>query len=425
MVSGIFAAYKKERSRWGLIVAACLAILLVAFLATGPSFAASPAKAKAARIGVITSRSGTLAHSSLPMIRALQLTAERVNQQGGINLGQSKVPLELVFVDAKSDPQRAVALLHKLAKDPSILAVIGPADTAMAEALRGEMATLNLPLISSSAAVISEATIPAEMRVFSIGLAAEHYFELVMTAALRHQRADRPVRVGIIYENDTFGFAVLKGVVRQARKAGLPLVFQHAIVSIRDLAGAHQLLKQREPTVLIVAANKPALNRDVLRLIARHRVDLDMLVFSACDMAQLSSLGEMAEYILCPVQWDGLSAQEDPYWGRSATFLSIYEVSFGAEPPHQAAQAAAALTVLAKGLERAAVLDRSRLREALEETDQATVFGPVRFGPDGRNRAAEALLEQIRGGTRMTVLPPDRAWIPLIATMPAWKDRLP
>jgi branched-chain amino acid transport system substrate-binding protein len=398
--------------------------LLAILLAIGPSWAAG-AKQTKARIGVITSRSGAVAPSSLPMIRALQLTVERINQQGGVALGHNKMLLELVFVDAKSDPQRAVTLLKELAKDPTIVAVIGPNHSPMVTLLQDQMDSLDLPLINASAAAIRQDKVPEQTRVFSIGMMAERYFELVMNAALHNQRTGHPARVGIIYENDTFGIAVLNGVVRHSEQVGLPLVFQHAIASVRDLHSAHQLLQQRQPTVLIVAANKPSLSRDVLRMIARDKVDLDMLVFSACDVAQLSSLGSIAEYVLCPVQWDGLAEQQDPYWGKAATFFSTYEVTFGAEPPYQAAQAAAALTVIAKGLEKAAVLDRAKLRAALEETDLNTVFGPVRFGPNGRNSSATALLEQIRGGTTMTVLPPERAWIPLIATMPAWKDRLP
>jgi branched-chain amino acid transport system substrate-binding protein len=385
--------------------------------------AATPAPTKV-RVAVVTAQTGTLARPSLAMIRALQMTAAQINQGGGLTLGHHQVLLDVQFVDAHSDPQSAAAQFRTLAKDPSVVAVIGPYDSDSVRALQTEAQKLHLPMVNASGASVDET--PTQQRwMFSIGLSAKGYFAPVLQAAMRSQAPGRPVRVALLYQDDHFGNGIRDGVVAQAQNFAIPLVFQHPLSRQQDLPKVIDLLEQVRPTVLLVSANDVSFSRDLLRLLAQRRINLDMLVVSGCQAANLISLGEIAEYTLCPVQWDGLAEQEDPYWGSSAAFLTAYDVAFGEEPPYQAAQAATALVVLAQAIEAVGQPDREKVRLALEQTDLSTLFGPVRFGSNGRNIAVQALLEQVRGGSYITVLPPERAWVPLVSTMPPWEDRLP
>jgi branched-chain amino acid transport system substrate-binding protein len=404
-----------------------LAMTLAMVLFSAPSFAAPTGGAKAkpteARIAILIAQTGAMARPSIAMVRALQMTAEKINQSGGLILGDRRLPVKLVLVDAQSDPAKAAAKFQALARDPSISAVIGPYDSDSVRALQTLAADLGLPLVNASGAALDENAKPGW--VFSIGVAADRYYSQAIEAVVQRQTLDRPARFALAYEGNYFGAGIRAGVIAQLQSYGMALVFQHQISGGQDLLTLIKLLQKHHPTVLLFSANSVTFSRDVLRLIAQNRVNLDMVAMTGCQSAQITTLGDAADYTLCPVQWDGLAEQSDPYWLSSAAFLTAYDVAFAEEPPYQAAQAATALVVLAKAIEAAGALDRQKIHQALEDTDLPTLFGPVRFAATGRNMTATPLLEQVRGGNYMTVLPPERAWIPLVVTMPRWEDRLP
>ena len=85
-----------------------LLALLVVFLVT--PFVWKPAAPVAIRIGVLHSLSGTLAASEKPLVDALRLAAEEINDAGGL-LGR---PLELVVADGRSDERVFAAEAERL-----------------------------------------------------------------------------------------------------------------------------------------------------------------------------------------------------------------------------------------------------------------------------------------------------------------------
>lgn len=377
------------------------------------------------RIGVVTSRTGRLALPSRPMAQALELTAQRIDDSGGIALNDRKVMVELVFVDDRSTVEKAREQAAALARDPDIMAVIAPYSSDMVLEVRDEAEKVGLPVLNAVGAAPTLHRVRDEQWMFGIGSAANGYFAPVLEAAARRMAAGHAMRVGVAYQDDLFGRAIGAWTESELQRTGIPASFVQVLSRSADLSSLFEVVQREHPNVLIFSANDAEMTRNFVTGLAEKRINIDMLAVSGCRAAGLEKLGTPAEYVVCPVQWDGLADYADPYWGHSTQFMSSFEVAFGAEPTYQAAQAAASLVVIAKALERAGKLDRTALRRALAETDMETLFGSVRFGPDGRNSAVKPLLEQVRGGGYMTVLPQEQAWVPLVGQMPVWKDRLP
>lgn len=377
------------------------------------------------RIGVITSRTGRFASPSRPMSQALSLTAQRIDDGGGITLKDRKVSIELVFVDDHSTVEAAGQQAAALAKDAEVMAIIAPYSSDMVLAVRDEAEKVGIPVLNAVGAAPTLHRVRDDQWMFGVGSAANGYFAPVLEAAARRVSAGQAIRVGVAYQDDLFGRSIGEWTENELKRTGIPLAFTRTLSRSADLPALFETLQKEQPNLLIFSANDGEMTRGFVGGLAEKQINLDMVAVSGCRAAGLEKLGTPAEYVLCPVQWDGLADYKDPYWENSTQFMSAFEVAFGAEPTYQAAQAAASLVVIAKALESAGRLDRALLRRALAETDLNTLFGPVRFGPDGRNSAVRPLLEQVRGGRYMTVLPPDRAWVPLVARMPVWKDRLP
>lgn len=414
--------------RWTVALMAVLTLLVPVLPAAAQplSLPALSGGSAPIRIGVIMSRTGPYAEPSRAMIQALELTDQRIDDAGGVLINGERHKLELVFVDDKSDPEVAARQAAALAKDPAIMAIIGPYSSDNVLAIRNQAETVGIPVINTAGAAPTLHRLRDVQWLFSIGATATTYFQPIIDLAARHLAGGKQFSVGLVNGNDLFGQAIHDSVVAQLHQHEIPLRFQSVVSKSSDIGLLLDEVAKVHPTLLIFSLNDSVLSRSLLSGLADRRINVDMLAISGCRAANLQSLGVIAEYTLCPVQWDGFANFPDSIWGSSTQFLASFEVAFGEEPPYQAAQAAAALEVIAKALDRQrGTVTRQSLRQMLAKTDVATVFGKVRFGVNGRNDAVTPMLEQIRGGSYMTVLPPQRAWVPLVQQMPSWEDRMP
>ena len=85
------------------------------------------------RIGVNMDITGYAGWGGEPSIRAIQLYAEQVNAQGGID-GR---PIELVIQDNETNPEKSTTITKKLIQRDKVLAIMGPSITATTNAARG------------------------------------------------------------------------------------------------------------------------------------------------------------------------------------------------------------------------------------------------------------------------------------------------
>ena len=64
------------------------------------------------------------------------------------------------------------------------------------------------------------------------------------------------------------------------------------------------------------------------------------------------------------------------------------------------------MVVLGNAIERAGLVDKKTVRDALASTDIVTFYGPVKFSPNGMNQARNVPIIQVQDG-KVKVLSPD------------------
>ena len=82
----------------------------------------------------------------------------------------------------------------------------------------------------------------------------------------------------------------------------------------------------------------------------------------------------------------------------------------------------AAVQILADAIERAGMLDRTAIRDAIAETDMNTVIGPVTFREDGTGDIQIPIL-QYQAGQPELVWPLSFAKADFVFPAPAWSER--
>jgi len=143
-----------------------------------------------------------------------------------------------------------------------------------------------------------------------------------------------------------------------------------------------------------------------------------MIAMTHCEAADVvGNFGDAANDILCSTQWAETLTYEDEIFGTA----SNYEKEFKAEyteytekkVPYQTAQASAAVYVFKDAFERAASLDKEKVRDAIATTDMKTFYGNIKFAEAGNNIAKPMVLRQIQNGEYNVVAPSAFASHPL------------
>ena len=151
-----------------------------------------------------------------------------------------------------------------------------------------------------------------------------------------------------------------------------------------------------------------------MRQIGEQNVKVPMIAITHCEAADVTGkFGKFAEDFLCSTQWAETLTYEDPIFGTAANYEKEFKAAFpeytNKSVPYQTAQASAAVYVFKDAFERAASLDKEKVRDAIAETDMKTFYGDIRFAPEGNNIAKPMVLRQIQNGKYNVVAPADFA----------------
>ena len=105
------------RSKW------TVAILLMSF---GLTWGCSSQDTKEIRLGVNAELTGSKPTVGDSCKKAMELLAAQVNQDGGLKVGDKKIPLKLYVEDNEDKAESAAAAAQKLISQNNVLAIIGP-----------------------------------------------------------------------------------------------------------------------------------------------------------------------------------------------------------------------------------------------------------------------------------------------------------
>lgn len=112
-------------------------------VSNGGTDSAGGASGEPIKIGVVTSMSGPAAVPTASMLNALELEADLVNANGGID-GR---PLEFITMDDKTDAPTAVSAATKLITQDNVTALLGPLHTPCALAVQPLAERYEIPML--------------------------------------------------------------------------------------------------------------------------------------------------------------------------------------------------------------------------------------------------------------------------------------
>ncbi|HKI58840.1 MAG TPA: amino acid ABC transporter substrate-binding protein [Trueperaceae bacterium] len=393
---------------------ATLTFVILGLVLGGLAFAQSEVK-----VGVSVALTGNFANLGKLELDGLQLWADHVNQNGGIDVGGKKLPVKLIYLDDQSDTTTSTRLTQRLITQDKVDFLVGPyssgitqATTAIAE--RYKIITI-APLANAP-----DLYKRGFKYLFGVLPLATQYLQGVLD--LVHGFSPTPKTVAILTPDNIFSLAAAEGAQAYAKQIGMDVVFfKKYPPTAQDFTAVLSQIKSLDPDVVLGTGY---LNDSIqiVKQMAQSGFSPKALGFtiatSVPDFAK--SLGSTANGIIGGEWWEPTYQSSDPVFGSNADFVKAYQAKYGSTPPYYAAAGAEAGVLLQMGIEKAGSLDSDQVRQALLSLDASTLFGPVNYDANGVNTHAAPAASQIMDGRATPVFPAAAAEAEAVYPKPAF-----
>jgi branched-chain amino acid transport system substrate-binding protein len=351
-----------------------------------------PAEPQTIKIGHEVALTGPNATWGESESRALKMAVEKVNAQGGV-LGKK---LEIVAYDNRADRLEAVNVAKRLVEQDKVVAIIGPGQSGVANAIREVNNSARVPLIATTATnpkvTVNDdgSVVPYTFRVCFIdpfqGTVAAQF-------AIRDLNAKT---AAVLYDvGDEYSQYLGKYFVEAFEKAGGKLLTSEAFRSGElDFRAQLGKIKALQPDVLYI----PTTQKEAA-LAAKQGRDLGIKAtllggdgWGSPDLFDLAGPAIEGSYFV------NIAALEDP---ALQDFLKEYRARYKEEPvlPNPVLAYDAVLW-LVDSMKRAGGTDGTKLKEAMEATkDLQVLTGKLTVDPKSHNPLNKpAVIQQTKGG---------------------------
>ena len=366
------------RSLRGMFVSLALAIAITAAVPSA-LYAADPIK-----IGFSMSLTGGFASAGKPALVAMQIWEEDTNAKGGL-IGR---PVKLVYYDDQSNPGNVPGIYTKLLDVDKVDLVVGPYGTVMTAPAMPIVMDHNMTIVSLVALALNDKfKYPKYFAMISLSSDPTREFSQgIFDVAMK--QTPKPQTIAIAAADQEFSKGNADGARKNAEAAGLKVVYDKTYPpSTTDFSPIVRAVQATNPDIFYIASYPPD-SVGMLRAVSEVGFKPKLLGGSMAGLQAANikmQLGPLMNGVVTfenwlPVQsmmFPGVMEVMSKYQAR-AKAEGIDPLGYFLGPP-----AYAYLQVLGDSVAAAKGLDQDKIAEHLRTATFHTVWGDVKFGPDG------------------------------------------
>jgi branched-chain amino acid transport system substrate-binding protein len=368
------------------------------------------------KVGAVIPITGKYSGLGEQVKNGYELAVETINAAGGVDVGGTKIPIDLSILDDESDPTKTVQQLETHNSN-GVLAYLGGAGSDLHAAAAGIAEKNKIPYLGIAFALYTGVMDQGFEYVFSPFPKSQDQAKI--TFDMLDSFTPKPSKIVIFAETTDWGAELTRLWTEEATTRGGYEVtpYQYApgttdysalIVPARD-AGAEVLL------ALPSGPDGLAMMKQIKEL--GWNASVYFLIRAPDPPTFGENLGVDSDGVFLLPGWNnGL-----PYEGV-AEMAAAYKAKYDKPAAALTGPAYACVQILADAISRAASLDRDGIRDAIAATNLDTVVGNVQFKADGTS-SVPCPVNQWQGGKQALVFPADVALVPPIYPAVPWKDR--
>ncbi len=385
---------------------------------------AHAAPAKKLVFGGSVPLSGVAAQTGLNVHNGYRVAVEYLNEVlGGVEIAGEKYQFELSMFDDASDPSRAVTLMQRQLDD-GVDFFLGSFGSNIVLPTVAITESAEKPMVQAGGG--SDQIFTQGYRyVFGVYPRASRQF--ASTAAWLNTLKPEPQTVSVISTNDAFSKPLASGVIANCKDGGMKLLDHFELpAQVTDVSGVMATIRARTPDVLVCTTH----DQDSL-LLAKQMVATGTnvkLIYQVLG-PQLGSyraaLGKYADGISFQQYWDPHVRFTDKFFGSAKNFAEYYGKHVTRPIAYHCAAAAACIIIFVEAMQAAKSVDPKAVRDALAAIDIETLYGRVKFTPqgDGDPVIMGPGVGQVQHGGMEFVYPAKAATAAVIYPMARWDQR--
>ncbi len=369
-----------------------LVVLSMALGLASPAMAADEIK-----IGGMGPTTGNVATFGVGQRNAYQLAVEKVNAAGGLQVGNKKYMVKLIFEDEQNSPEVGATVARKLVSQDKVVAILGPTNSKVCLAAGPIVQENKVPMVTPTC-TNPKVTLVGDY-VFRAGFIDT--FQGAVGAQFAFTDMGKK-KAGVLFDNGN------------DYSKGLATYFKGAFEKLGGKVSAFESFTDEEKTVDFRAQliRIKATNPDILytsgyygaaALIAKQMREIGLNVpllggdgFDSPDLVKIG--GKDVE----GAQFTNFYAQDDPR-PEVQNFIKAYKAKYNETPDAYAAQGYGAAEILFDAIKRAGKVDGPGIREALATTKGLkTVAGEITYDKN-RNPTKPAVIIRIKDGKQVFV----------------------
>ncbi len=383
--------------------------LLVSLVtACGPAAPAAPTEIV---LGAALPLTGGQAREGGYFKKGYEMAIKEINDAGGVMIKEygKKIPIKLVIYDDKSDNTTSVQLYEKLVNEDKVHALLGGYGTPLISAHTVVPEKYQVPYVNGGGAT-GEIYQRGMKYVFGALASIEKLAHTLMDWMALQQDAGKlkkPVKIAVVGENSSHGKEFRKGI--QDKSNAAPDRFQVVMdepfeLNLKDADPLLQKLKAANADVFLAdarIADYTTIHRRYTELGLYH------LIVSygprGTEKAARDALGPAADYIISCNWW-----HKDIPTQAAKTFADKYQKAYNEPAEWFPALAYETARVMAKALEDAGTLDKTKIRDALAKMDMKNslvVGGRVWFEANGQINNDYVMMQNLPGGKVALIYP--------------------
>lgn len=370
-------------------------------------------------LGSAMSFTGKKSRTGKLYVDSYKFAVNQVNKNGGIKVNGKTYKLKLKFYDDQSLPTASSRFVEKLLSEDKVNFLLGPYSSGITIPDSLIARRYRIPMIEGGGAS-GKIFNKGNKYIFGTLPAAGDYFSSTLTF-LKNAKPF-PKRVAIIYADDKFDLSVAKGAKKTAEKLGFDVVaYEKYSTGASDFTSTLTKIKGVKAQAVLVAGH----TEESINFIQQAK-ELNVsplflsLTVGPTEADFRKALGKDAEYVYGVASWSPQMNFKGYLFKNTKEFIKAFEAKFGYSPDYHNASAVADIAIYKNAIEKAGSLDPKKVRSAIAATNLDTIYGNVKFNPDGQIKGTTVML-QIQSGSIYQVYP--NGVKKAIYPIPAWNKR--
>lgn len=367
-------------------------------------------------IGVVLPITGKEGKPGQYQKEGIDLAIKQINDAGGIFVKDKgkKLPVKTVFYDDGSDSGKSASLTERAMSSDNVTAVLGGYSTALGEAESVMPDRYHTPWITTGAGATAifgkgyQFTFGTLSPVALIGTTSAQF----LGSLVDQGKLKKGLKVAMVVENTDHGIDYVNGFNEWSKKH--PGYFEVVMsekfeLNATDFSGILQKVKGSGADVFLSDAHLPdyiTMHRQYLQNGLHHQ----MVSYGARgpEVDARKALGDGVNYIFAGIWW----SRNLPY-PQAKKFTDDYKAFTGHEVDSwYAAPAFDGVRILAKAIETAGTLDKTKIRDALRKAELKDSILPgqiLKFGANGQSEYPFVITQNKPQGKVDIVFPKDAA----------------